>query len=70
MPELRNNEFISHLYQGNIEEEDEGERAPPLTMIIEEVNRSIPMSDERTDISLATIPLRHRFLIQRGKNER
>jgi hypothetical protein len=69
MPELRNNEFISYLYQGNMEEEDEGERAPPLAMIIEDVKRSIPMSDERTDISLATISSRPGFLIQRVKNE-
>jgi len=52
-----------------MEEEDEGERAPPLAVIIEEVKRSIPMSDERTDISLATISSRPGFLIQRVKNE-
>jgi hypothetical protein len=52
-----------------MEEEDEGERAPPLAVIIGEVKQSIPMSDERTDISLATIPSRPRFLIQRVKNE-
>ena len=53
---MKHNEFISHLYQGNKEEEDEGERAPPLAMIVHDVRTAIPMSDERTNISLAYIP--------------
>lgn len=65
LPEMRNNELISHLYQGNKEEEDEGERSPPLAVIFEELQRTIPMSDERTDISLACLPNIPRFILRR-----
>jgi hypothetical protein len=62
---MRNNEFISHLYQGNKEEEDEGERSPPLAVIFEEIERTIPMSDERTNISIAYLPNIPRFILRR-----
>ena len=70
LPEMRNNEFIAHLYQANREEEDEGERGPPLAAIFVEAHQAIPMSDERTSISLANLPARPRFiLVRRDEHE-
>ncbi|MDS0257730.1 hypothetical protein ApAK_08670 [Thermoplasmatales archaeon AK] len=66
LPEMRHNEFIAHLYQMNREEEDEGERAPPLEAIFDdEAVMAKPMSDERTNISLALVPARPRFILNR-----
>lgn len=69
LPEMRENEFIAHLYQANREEEDEGERAPPLDAIFVEQHRQIPTSDEKTGISLAYLPDRPRFILRRTGNE-
>ena len=69
LPEMRENEFIAHLYQANREEEDEGERAPPLDAIFVEQQRRIPTSDEKTGISLAYLPDRPRFTLRRPGNE-
>ncbi len=66
---MRENEFISHLYQMNKEEEDEGERAPPLAMIFRDEARRIPESLEKTRVSLVQIPDRPRFWIRRDSNE-
>ena len=69
LPEMRENEFIPHLYQMNKEEEDEGERAPPLAMIFQDEVRRIPESLEKTKVSLVQIPGSPRFWIKRDSNE-
>ena len=65
LPDMRANEFIAHLYQANREEEDDGERGPPLAAIFVDQHKVIPASDERTNISLANIPARPRFILKR-----
>ena len=69
---MKNNTFISHLYQANKEEEDEGERAPPVVPIhIDIVTvKTIPKSPEHSEISLVRI-MKHPkiFLNLRDKNE-
>ena len=64
LPEMRENEFIAHLYQANREEEDEGERAPPLATIFSEQRKVVPASHKRTNISLANIPTRPRLILK------
>jgi hypothetical protein len=56
LPEMRENEFIAHLYQANREEEDEGERALPRQMVITTGKMKIPAHPEHTYLSMATIP--------------
>jgi hypothetical protein len=56
LPEMRENEFIAHLYQANREEEDEGERALPRQMVPIARIKKIPSHPEHTCLSLATIP--------------
>ena len=71
MPELKENEFISYLYQGNKEEEDEGERGLPTVIIKHEHVYKIPAHECHTDLSLPMLSsMRLNFILRRGKNER
>lgn len=69
LPEMKENEFIKHLYQANKEEEDEGERASSLAMIFDDGGKGMPMSDERTAISLVNMPRTLRFIVRRDNDE-
>ena len=66
MPELKDNEFISYLYQGNKEQEDEGERGLPTVMVREEKDNKIPAHELHTDLSLPMLTsMRLNFILRR-----
>jgi hypothetical protein len=72
LPEMKDNTFITHLYQANKEEEDEGERAPPVSSIHVDIvtTKIIPRSPEHSEISLTRIMKRPKiFLNLRNKDE-
>ena len=56
-PELAGNTWLMHRKQVIEIIEDEGERAPPLSAIFDEVGRSLPTSEEHSDLNLVDLIL-------------
>lgn len=72
MPEMKDNEFIAYLYQGNREEEDEGERGYPTMITKKDPEKKLqrfPASEYHTDLSLPMMerPLKLNFILRREK---
>ena len=70
-PKMRDNKWIQHLYRSFSEMEDEGERAPPLSEIFDDFEKSeIRKSPEYTRISLVDLPDKPDFRIRRAEDGR
>ncbi len=66
MPDMVDNEFIAYLYQGNKEEEDEGERGLPTVIVRHETAKKIPAHEYHTDLSLPMLSsVRLNFILRR-----